>query len=426
MTKRINPPDNNTAIKKKPELLAPAGGMEQLKAAVRFGADAVYLGAQKFGLRAFASNFGKSELEKAVDFAHENGVKVYVTINAFIYDDDIDSVKETIREVKTSGADAAIVSDYAVLSLVKEIAPELPLHISTQANTLSSITARHWHELGASRIILARELSIERIKAMRANLPDELELEAFVHGAMCASYSGRCVLSNHMSGRDANQGECAQPCRWRYALMEEKRPGKYLPIYEDVQGTYIYSANDLCMIDHMDALCESGIVSLKIEGRMKTEFYVATVTGAYRRAIDLYFADLTAYHAQKDKLFTEICRASHRPLTTGFYFGAPSSPPGDSEYSQHSKYIAAVLAYDEASKTATVQQKNRFFTGEKLTLLTPNGTFPLTVKNMRSEDGKEVDSAPHPMQILTLDCDISVSGGDILRRDMDKDKEDNK
>ena len=424
MTRKTNPPNNKTAAVKKPELLAPAGGIEQLKAAVRFGADAVYLGAQKFGLRAFASNFGKSELEKAVGFAHENGTRVYVTINAFVYDDDVDSVKETILEVSKSGADAAIISDYAVLSLAKDIAPDLPLHISTQANTLSSITAKHWYDLGASRIILARELSLDRIKTMRANLPEELELEAFVHGAMCASYSGRCVLSNHMSGRDANQGECAQPCRWRYALVEEKRPGKYLPIYEDKRGTYIYSANDLCMIDHMDALCESGIASLKIEGRMKTDFYVATVTGAYRRAIDLYCADPKAYHTEKDALYGEICRTSHRPLSTGFYFGTPSSPPGDSEYSQHSKYIATVLSYDAENKTATVQQKNRFFSGEELTVLTPQGTFHLTVKNLRSEEGEEVASAPHPMQKLTLDCDIDVSAGDILRRDLTGDSDD--
>ncbi len=402
---------------KKPELLAPAGGMEQLKAAVRFGADAVYLGSQKFGLRAFAGNFSESDLASAVDFAHENGVKVYVTVNAFMYDDDMEPVKQTLAQIQKSGADAVIVSDFATLSMAKDVAPGLPLHISTQANTLNSLAALHWHHLGASRIILARELSLERIAKMRQSLPAELELEAFVHGAMCVSYSGRCVLSNHLTGRDANQGQCAQPCRWKYSLVEEKRPGEYMPIYEDEKGSYIYSANDLCMIEHVDKLCAAGISSLKIEGRMKTEYYVATVVSAYRRAIDSLFESPSLYESIKGDLLGEVCRASHRPLSTGFYFGQPSPTPKNSEYSQDSVYVATVLSYDERTKTALIRQKNRFFDGEELTLLSPLGTKALKISGLMDEDHQKVESAPHPMQRLIVDAPFPMQEGDIIRRD---------
>ncbi|MGI5899514.1 MAG: peptidase U32 family protein [Christensenellales bacterium] len=403
----------------KPELLAPAGGMEQLKAAVRFGADAVYLGAQKFGLRAFAGNFNEDDLSAAVDFAHGKGVKVYVTVNAFLYDDDISGVKKTFEQVQKSGADAAIISDFAALTLAKEAAPGLKLHISTQANTLNSMGALHWHQLGASRIILARELSLDRIAKMRQNLPEGLELEAFVHGAMCVSYSGRCVLSNHLSGRDANQGQCAQPCRWKYALVEEKRPGEYMPVFEDEKGSYIYSANDLCMIEHIDKLCAAGLGSLKIEGRMKTEYYVATVVSAYRKAIDSFFESPDLYRSIKDELKNEVCRASHRPLSTGFYFGRPS-PTVSSDYSQDSVYVAAVLSYDNESKTAAIRQKNRFFSGEELALLSPAGTRPIKISGLRDEEGNEVESAPHPMQRLTIDAPFPMNEGDIIRRDVIK------
>jgi putative protease len=417
-TMRRQPPAADINNNMKPELLAPAGGMAQLKAAVRFGADAVYLGAQNFGLRAFAGNFGENELSAAIDFAHANGVKVYVTVNAFMYDDDLDGVRDTLAQVQKSGADAAIISDFATLSLAKEAAPGLPLHISTQANTLNSPTALHWHQLGASRIILARELSLDRIAKMHQNLPPALELEAFVHGAMCASYSGRCVLSNHLAGRDANQGRCAQPCRWKYALVEEKRPGEYLPIFEDEKGSYIYSANDLCMIKHIDKLCAAGLGSLKIEGRMKTEYYVATVVGAYRRAIDSYCESPALYESIKSELFNEVCRASHRPLSTGFYLGQPSPTPENSEYSQDSVFIATVLSYDERSQTALIRQKNRFFGGEELTLLSPAGTKPLKISGLRDEEGQEVESAPHPMQKLIIDAPFEMHEGDIIRRDI--------
>ena len=403
---------------KKAELLSPAGAMPQLKAAIDYGADAVYCGAKKFGLRAYAGNFDAEALSEAASYAHKRGVKLYVTFNAFLYDDNMEDAAKTMEMIGKSGADAAIVSDIAAILLAKEHAPNLPIHASTQANTLNSLSARHWYELGASRIILARELSLERISSMREKLPEDLELEAFVHGAMCASYSGRCVLSNHLSGRDANQGGCVQPCRWKYALVEEKRPGKYLPIAEDENGTYIYSANDLCMIEHVPELLKAGISSLKIEGRMKTEYYVATVTGAYRRAMDNFYADP---EAPFDKtLLDEIMRASHRPLSTGFYYGKPDSPPGTAEYKQDSVFVANVISYDSENKRVHVRQRNKFLNGEMLTRLSPEGTVSFKVEELRDDEGKTVESAPHPMQRLSFKCDIPMNEGDFIRRDLDK------
>lgn len=401
-------------MNRKPELLAPAGAMEQLETAVRFGADAVYLGAQRFGLRAYAGNFDTGALRDGVCFAHGHGAKVYVTVNAFLYDDDLEAAADTLRAVDGAGADAVIVSDYAAVELARRVAPRLALHISTQANTLNTPSCLHWRSLGASRIVLARELSLARIGQMRRQLPQDLCLEAFVHGAMCASYSGRCVLSNYLTGRDANQGGCAQPCRWRYALVEEKRPGQYLPVFQDDQGTYLYSANDLCMIRHLGELIRAGVGSFKIEGRMKTPYYVATVVGAYRRALDQYLENPNAPF--DEGLYREVLCASHRPFSTGFYFGAPDSPPGEGGYEQSAVFVASVLAYDETTRCALVQQRNRFFDGETLTLLSPGAAVDFTVCGLETQDGQRVSAAPHPQQILRLHEAPPMHKGDFIRR----------
>jgi putative protease len=324
-----------------PELLAPAGGPRQLEAALRFGADAVYLGGKQFGLRAFAGNFSEGELIAALDLAHKAGKKAYVTVNAFLYEPDLEPCSRWLKRLGDLGVDAAIVSDPAAVLLARREAPSLPLHLSTQANTLNSISAGHFHALGVSRVVAARELSLENLKALRQNIPKTLEIESFVHGAMCASYSGRCVLSNHLAGRDANQGACAQPCRWKYALVEEKRPGRFLPVLEDESGSYIYSADDLCMLERLGDLIGAGVSSFKIEGRMKSEYYVALTVLAYRRALDAALE-----HPERPfdpSLLKLVHYASHRPFSTGFYYGSPKSPPGQGGYDQGAQYVARVL-----------------------------------------------------------------------------------
>ena len=398
-----------------PELLAPAGGMRQLLAAVRFGADAVYVGMKNYGLRAYAGNFDDDELKEAIRIVHGAGKRLYVTMNIFAYDEDIPGMIDAAKRAQRLGVDAAIVSDIGIISLLNEQAPGLALHVSTQANTVNSRTAGLYGQMGARRVILARELSLEQIRVIRQSVPPELELEAFVHGAVCMSYSGRCVLSNYLTGRDANQGSCAQPCRWRYALTEQTRPGEYLPILEDARGTYILSAHDLCMIEHIPALVESGIASLKIEGRMKTEYYVATVVGAYRRALDAYARCAQAYEQMLPALVEELGKASHRPSDTGFYFGRPDQCAGAKGFLQTREFTASVLERLPSGELL-LEVKNRFFNGDKLEAMTPGGIIPLTVGDIVMEDtGERVSVVGHPKARVRIEAPTGIEAGDLLR-----------
>ena len=399
---------------KKPELLAPAGAQSQLIAAVRFGADAVYVGGQRFGLRAYAGNFDDEALCRATDYVHAHGRRIHVTLNAFLYNDDLDGLADAARALERMGADAAIVADPAAVEICREVAPRLTLHLSTQANTLNWRTAAFWRRNGIRRVILARELNLEDVRGIRRNTPEDLEIEAFVHGAVCASYSGRCVLSNYLTGRDANQGQCAQTCRWKYALVEEKRPGEYLPVFEDARGTYFYSANDLCMIAHLRELWQAGVCSFKIEGRMKTDYYVATVVGAYRRAIDEMLEHPDAPF--DEELLHEVGNASHRKFGTGFYFTRrPADPPGAVEYERNADYIAKVLEV-RPDGLALVEQKNKFLAGETLQWMSPQGSVEFQCRDMRDEEGNALQSAPHPKQRVWLPLPAGAQAGDFLRR----------
>lgn len=405
-------------MKQKMELLAPVGGMEQLKAAVRFGADAVYGGMKSYGLRAFAGNFDPEQLAEAVRYAHAHNVRFYVTMNILAQDDQLTGMEAAAREAVACGVDAAIVSDLGVAALLHRQVPELPLHVSTQANVTNAETARLWQQVaGVERIVLSRELSMEQIAAMRNALPEELELEAFVHGAMCVAYSGRCLLSAAMLGRSGNKGACAQPCRWQYHVVEEKRPGEYMPICEDEHGTYLFSANDLCMLPHLPALRDAGIASLKIEGRMKTAYYVATVISAYRQALDLLQEQgEEAYRTALPRLMEELNKASHHTSNTGFYFGTPTPPAGAAGFSQSMEYVGDVLSDAPAGEKALVRLKNRFYVGDPLEALTPQGSKPFTVTGMwLAETGEAVETASVAGTLLHMVFPFSVGAGDLLR-----------
>lgn len=400
------------------ELLAPVGGTEQLKAAVRFGANAVYGGMKNYGLRAFAGNFDTEELKQAVSYAHEHGVRFYVTMNILPTDQDMPGFLKAAREAVAAGADAAIVSDIGAALLLHEQLPDFPLHISTQANVLNTRTAQHFQQaMGAERIVLSRELSLKEIAAMRQALPETLELEAFVHGAMCVAYSGRCLLSAALTGRSGNRGACAQPCRWQYHLMEEKRPGEYLPVCEDERGSYLYSAYDLCMMEHLDELQEAGVASLKIEGRMKTAYYVATVVSAYRRALDLLETQgKEAYCAALPQLMAELQKASHRQSNTGFYYGAPTPPAGADGFCQSMEYVGDFVSAAQAGQEALVRLKNRFYVGDTLEALTPNGIFPFRVESMRLfQTNEPVPTASVAGTLLYVPVSFPVQEGDLLR-----------
>lgn len=404
--------------KQKMELLAPVGGMEQLRAAVRFGADAVYGGMKSYGLRAFAGNFNPEQLREAVRYAHDHNVKFYVTMNILPVDADMNGFLAAARDALEAGVDAAIVSDIGAALMLHQELPRLPLHISTQANVLNSRTAAHFHRaMGAERIVLSRELSMKDIAAMRKNLPDELELEAFVHGAMCVAYSGRCLLSSALTGRSGNRGACAQPCRWQYHLVEEKRPGEYLPVCEDERGTYLYSALDLCMLPHLHELRNAGVISLKIEGRMKTAYYVATVVSAYRRALDLLENEgEEAFLAAVPSLMEELQKASHRQSNTGFYYGAPEPPAGADGFSQTMEYVGDFIAPCEPGGEALVRLKNRFFVGDTLEALTPEGSQPFTVTAMKLEEtGESVETASVAGTLIRVPVPFRVDDGDLLR-----------
>ena len=410
-------------MKKRPELLAPAGTMEKLQMALAYGADAAYLGGVQFGLRAFGGNFANEEIRAAVQLAHGAGKKVYVTVNVFPHNDDLVSLPDYLRFLAEVGADAVLVADLGVFMLVREAAPTLPVHISTQANNVNWRTVRAWQELGAERVVLARELSREEIREIRRHTSVELEL--FVHGAMCISYSGRCLLSSYFTGRDANRGACAQSCRWKYALVEMSRPGEYYPIAEDERGTYIMNSKDLCLLPHLDEVVGCGIDSLKIEGRMKSVHYVASVVKAYRMALDACLSG-NPYEV-REEWRAELEKVSHRAYTTGFFFGKTTGADqiyGSSSYEQTSDFVGLVRAYDPVTQIATVEQRNNMKLGQEIEVFQPVGApFRQNLSEMWDEEGKEIAAAPHPQQIVRMRMTQEVAANSILRRDVPMKKE---
>ena len=404
-------------MKTKPELLAPAGNLEKLKMALIYGADAVYMGGKAFSLRAFGDNFDDTELEQGIDFAHSLGKKAYITINIFSHNDDLLGLPEYIKRLAAIGADAILVSDLGVFRIAREVAPSLPIHISTQANSTNWSTVQFWQELGATRVVLARELSLADIKLIRQKVG--IELEAFVHGAMCMSYSGRCLISNYLTGRDANRGECAQPCRWKYHVMEESRPGEYFPVHEDERGTYIFNSKDLCLINHIPELIDSGLHSLKIEGRMKSVHYVATVVKAYREAIDSYISSSELFTVKQEWL-DELQKVSHREYTTGFYFNKTTQQDQiytSSSYIQSHDFIGLVKEYDPLTGIAVVEQRNNMKVGENIEIMQPGrANFLQTISQLFDAEGNSINVAPHPQQIVTLPMSQPVAPYAMLRR----------
>ena len=404
---------------KKPELLAPAGNMEKLKMALLYGADAVYLGGKAFGLRAFGGNFTNEELQEAVDFAHKLGKKIYVTVNIFPHNSDIAKLPAYLTFLNEIKVDAILVADLGVFTLAKEYAPDVELHISTQANNTNWAAVNAWAELGASRVVLAREMSLEEIKEIREKC--SVELEMFVHGAMCISYSGRCLMSNYLTGRDANRGSCAQPCRWNYALVEEKRPGQYFPVLEDERGTYIFNSKDMCLLPYLPDVIASGVDSLKIEGRMKSVHYAASVVKAYREAIDSYFAAPEQFEVKKEWV-EELDKVSHRAYTTGFYYGRPTEKDqiyGTSSYTQTSDFVGLVLDYDEKTGFATVEQRNNMKVGQEIEIFQPHlAGYRQILQEMYNDEGEAIQVAPHPQQIVKIRMDKPVKPYGILRRDI--------
>ena len=400
---------------RKPELLCPAGNMESLNAALHFGADAVYGGMKQYGLRAYAGNFGGETLSAAVRRAHEAGARFYVTMNIYPFDDEMDGFIRAAREARDAGADAVIVSDPGAIRRLRREIPELPVHVSTQANTLNTEAAEMYRDMGCERVILAREMSLERIRQMKAKLGNSIALECFVHGASCMAYSGRCMLSAYLTGRSGNRGECAQPCRWQYAVMEEKRPGEYMPVEEDGRGTYLFSARDLCLMPLLPELCEAGISSLKIEGRMKTEYYVAVVTGAYRRALDLLAESRDAFMQALPELTEELRSASHRDSDTGFLMGQPETPGEAEGFHQEKEYIARVVGRDAETGRARLLLKNRFFAGETLELMTSSGIRKITAEPfLREKTGEVLDTLGVAGEIIRMNLPGSTAG-DLLR-----------
>mgnify|MGYP003589711960 CR=1 FL=1 len=405
---------------KKIELLAPAGDLEKLKIAVEYGADAVYFGGELFSLRAGAGNLTIEEIKEGVDFAHGHNVRCHMALNIYAHNEDIEPLREYLNKIRDIPVDAFIVSDPSVIMLIREVIPDAELHLSTQANMTNYVTANYWRSQGVKRLVLARELTLDEIREIRMNLPDDTDLESFVHGAMCISYSGRCLLSNFMTERDANRGECAHPCRYKYRLEEEKRPGEYWPIDEDDRGTYIFNSKDLCMLEHLPQLIDAGIMSFKIEGRMKSIFYIAHVLNAYRRAIDAYCKDPDNYSFDPG-WYSEMCKASHREFTTGFYFNKPTNEDQNyitSSYTREYIFAGLVKDYDEKTKIATVEQRNRMFTGDKIEVFGP-GTdyFTQRIEYMTDEDGAKLESAPHPQQILKIKMKQPVSAAYMLRKE---------
>ena len=409
-------------MRKKPELMIPASSLEVLKIAVMFGADAVYIGGEAFGLRAKAKNFTMEEMKEGIEFAHAHDVKVYVTANILAHNSDLDGVRAYFEELKVLKPDALIIADPAIFMIAKEVCPEIERHVSTQANNTNYGTYLFWHQLGAQRVVTARELSLAEIKEIRANIPDELEIETFIHGAMCISYSGRCLLSNYFVGRDANQGACTHPCRWKYAVVEEKRPGEYFPVYENERGTYIFNSKDLCMIEHIPDMVDAGIDSFKIEGRMKTALYVATVARTYRKAIDDYFESPEKYQENMPWYLDQISNCTYRQFTTGFFYGKPSEEAqiyDSNTYLREYTYLGIVGDQNEDG-LYQIEQRNKFSVGEEIEVMKPNGdNIVVTVKAIRDEKGVEMESAPHPQQVLFIDLGQPLEKYDILRRKED-------
>ena len=387
------------------ELLAPAGDMEKLKTAIIFGADAVYFGGQIGSLRAGAGNLSTDEIREAMDFIHERGCKGYMTLNIYAHNDDIPVLRDYIGKIKDIPIDAFLVSDPGVMWLIKEQIPDAEIHLSTQANTTNYLTAAFWVNQGVKRIVAAREMSLAELTEMRRQLPDDIEIEAFMHGAMCISYSGRCLLSNFMAGRDANKGACTHPCRWKYSLVEEQRPGEYYPIEEDARGSYIMNSRDLCMIDCIPDLVNAGVTSFKIEGRMKSMYYVATVVSAYRSAIDKYLADPDNYVYDPSD-FDELCKASHREFTHGFYYNKPTDKDQNyltSDYTRDYSFVGLVRDTDPETGLTTVEQRNKFSVGDTIEIFGPmTPYYEEVIEEMYDEEGNPVESAPHPQQILKI------------------------
>lgn len=400
------------------ELLAPAGDMEKLKTAVYYGADAVYFGGEMFSLRAGAGNLSVPEIREAMDFLHARGARGYMTINIYPHNEHLNLLRNYLMEIKDIPVDAFLVSDPGVMTILKEIIPDAEIHLSTQANTTNYMTARFWASMGVKRIVTAREMSLKEIREMRDQLPDEVEIESFVHGAMCISYSGRCLMSNFMTGRDANMGACTHPCRWKYSIVEEKRPGEYYPIEEDSHGSYIMNSRDLCMLDGIPDLAAAGVSSLKIEGRMKSAYYVATVVSAYRTALDHYLADPDNY--QYDPAwFTELCKASHREFTHGFYYNKHSAEDQNyqsSDYIREYSFVGMVKGVEPETGFALVEQRNKFSIGDEIEIFGPGVPFTKEViTEMYNQEGEPVESAPHPQQIIKLKLSTPVKENYILR-----------
>ncbi|OOB78610.1 MAG: peptidase U32 [Epulopiscium sp. Nuni2H_MBin001] len=402
------------------ELLAPAGSLETLQVAVLYGADAVYLGGGSYGLRAKAKNFTQDEMREGVKFAHEHNVKAYVTANIFAHNVDFIQMEDYFNFIKDIGADGVIVADAGVFSVAKKVLPELEIHISTQANITNYHSANFWIEQGASRIVTARELSFAEIKEIYDNIPNEIPIESFVHGAMCMAYSGRCLMSNYLTNRGANQGHCAQPCRWQYHVVEEKRPNEYMPIVETEKGTYIYNSRDLCMIEYIPELIEAGVTSFKIEGRMKTPLYVATVVKAYREAIDTYIHSKEQYEIKKEYFLAEVGKASHREFTTGFYHHKTTA--NDQTYTHNSyvrnyEFSGVVLDYNDETQIVIVEQRRKFSVGEELEILQPKGDcIKFTLEEMWNEDQELIEAAPHPKQIVSFKIPQKIFLPAIIRK----------
>ena len=403
---------------RKTELLVPANNLEVLKTAVIYGADAVYIGGEAFGLRAKAKNFSAEDMKEGIAFAHERGVKVYVTANILAHNYDLEGARQYFRELKEIKPDALIIADPGMFTLAKEECPDIEIHISTQANNTNYMTYLFWHKMGAARVVSARELSLREIKEIRENIPEDLEIESFIHGAMCISYSGRCLLSNYFTGRDANHGACTHPCRWKYAVVEEQRPGEYLPVYENERGTYIFNSKDLCMIEYIPEIIDAGIDSLKIEGRMKTALYVATVARTYRKALDDFAESEEKYRSNMDWYRSEISKCTYRQFTTGFYFGKPDENTqiyDSNTYVNEYIYLGTVGQIDDRGFTR-IEQRNKFCKGDVIEIMKPDGrNVPVTVNAIYDENGTEVESAPHPQQILYLDLSQTPDLYDLLR-----------
>lgn len=409
---------------KHPELLIPASSLEVLKTAVMFGADAVYIGGEAFGLRAKAKNFSMEEIREGIAFAHAHDVKVYITANILAHNGDLSGVRAYFEELKEIRPDALIISDPGVFMIAREVCPEIDIHISTQANNTNYGTYQFWHQLGARRVVTARELSMAELKEIREKAPADLEMETFIHGAMCISYSGRCLLSNYFTGRDANRGACTHPCRWKYAIVEETRPGEYMPVYENERGTYIFNSKDLCMIEHIPELIDSGIDSFKIEGRMKTALYVATVARTYRKAIDDYLESPELYRENMDWYLDQISNCTYRQFTTGFFFGKPDESAqiyDNNTYVKEYTYLG-IIGECTADGLYRIEQRNKFSVGEQIEIMKPDGrNIPVVVRRIVDEEGQEIQSAPHPKQVLYIELAAAengaLSGADVSEQD---------